>query len=444
MKQRRNYYPHKHTWDTTARIGKIVPSFIRPVTMLDTWGGIQKSIARFSPMNKPVFGEFHYDTFFFYVKLTDIWNKSQWPSATEEFRDVITNQDVSYNWPTLTANLATTGSVTTNLHHNGFGIGTGHSTQPTAIALSLLPTMAYNHVFNKFFRDKSYSGSEIDIQSNLGFQNANYKGKNYFYMMQQDIEQGSTVTVDTSGSTLDISDVKDAMRAENYAKLKERYGEEYEDILRLHGVNAFNQEGPMLIAKGSARAGISEVLSTADSGTKEVGDYVGSGMVYSETNVPKRLFLEHGYILGVNVLRPRLTLKQRIDRMHRVINPEDLYHKFYVGNKMETVKNSEIFTGLSSAGDFDAAYGYVEKYDYLRTSEDVVAGDYVNTDIYDDQIMAIKMGTNGAATPTHHNYIRRVIDTQYDDLFQDSTEPHVFVHHRNNIGVSSIIPRRGV
>jgi len=443
MKQRRNYYPHKHSWDTTARIGKIVPSFVKQVTMLDTWGGIQKSIARFSPMNKPVFGEFHYDTFFFYVKTSDIWNKSAWPAAGEEFRDVITNVDTSYNWPTINS-LHQKGTQEDSLLHNGFGIGMAHSTTPTGVDLSKLPSMAYNHIFNKFFRDKSYAGSEIDINNVLLIKDANFKGKNYFYMMQQDIEQGSTVTVDTSGATLDISDVKDAMRAEDYAKLKARYGEEYEDILRLHGVNAFNQEGPMLIAKGTARAGISEVLSTSDSGTKEVGDYVGSGMIYSETHVPKRLFLEHGFIIGVNVLRPRLTVKQRIDKMYRVTTPEQLYHKYYVGNKMDTVKDSEIFTGLSSAGDFDNTYGYCEKYDYLRTTEDVVAGDYVNEDTYDDQIMAIQMGTFGDANPDHHNYLRLVIASKYNDLFQDSTQPHIFVHHRNNIGVSSIVPKRGV
>ena len=83
---RRYYYGHKHNWDTTQNIGALTPTFYKFHTPLDTWGGKQTVIARMSPLDKPVFGEFYYDQYLFACDLVDLWSKEN--GFSTNFKDV--------------------------------------------------------------------------------------------------------------------------------------------------------------------------------------------------------------------------------------------------------------------------------------------------------------------------------------------------------------------
>ena len=436
---RRYRYSHRHNWDTTADIGKIMPSFYKFVTPLDTWGGQQVSIGRLSPMNKPFYGDLYLDTFFFFVPLKDIWNRDQ--GFADEFRDIIGNKDTSYTWPLTTSSKAKS-DANFDLH-GSFGVGVRQSTE-AAYVITATHSMAYQHVYNKYFMDPRFE-TEIDLTSgDNNVKTASFKGQGYLQLLQNDIEQGSPVTVDTSGSTLAVQTIKDAMREDSYKRLKERYGEEYEDILKLHGVNpgSLGKEGAQLVAKGSSTVGVSEVLATAEGSTTKTGEYSGHGIVIHRTSVPKRLYLEYGVLLGVSVFRPRLGLKNRIPYEFTITDGDDLYHKFYVGNQMRNVPAQEIFSGLLAANRGDP-FAYIDKYEYLRKSTDVVAGQYLVEDTYDEQIFAREHGAFGASAPDSHADMMSVNKNEWDYLFQDSSQPHVFLHHMNRVGVNSIVPPHG-
>lgn len=429
-RNRRYYYPHKHTWDTTAEIGYIVPSFAKIVTQLDTWGGLQTSIARMSPMNKPTFGTMHWDSYFFYVKFSDIWGPEH--GDADDFKQVFTAKDSSYTWPTHT--VPPKGGTFLNID-NYFGVGMRETTQ-TGPSVSSLPRRCYNHVWNHFFRDERFQ-AEVNITSNNAPLQCNYKGQGFLNMIQNDIEQGSTVTINTAGSTVDIQDIQDAMKDQRYKKLKEKYGEEFEDVLRLHGVNIGHVDGPILVAKSTTQIGISEVLSTAEGTTTEVGEYAGHGIGIMRTKVPKRLYLEPGFLFGVTMLRPRLVIKNRIPYEWLITAPLDLYHKFEVGQKLRDVTNKELYSLVSDATR-DTVVGYVDKYEHLRKTPDVVAGVYLDHETYDDYHMAWEDGTG---TTSGGLAFQPVGNLTYNRLFQDTAQPAIFCHHRNNIGVNSIVPR---
>lgn len=434
---KRTKYAMRHTWDTTMRIGQLTPTFMQYVTPLDTWGGQQVAVGRMAPMNKPVFGEFYFDQFFVYCPFQAVWNKSQ-VTVNEEFRDVITGQDTSYTWPVgNTAHQQKGDTDNFNIdHYLGLGVYGSTQTDPT---VSLLPRYVYNHAVNKFFLDER-STAERSLES-LTLYACRYKGLNYFNTVMDDIEQGATVTVDSSGATIDANDITDAIREQRYAEIKEKYGQEYEDILKLHGVNpsAMAMQEIQLIGKGSTQVGISEVMVQASSTGQDAGEYVGHGIVIGKTYVPKRLFLDYGIIMGFSVLRPRFTVKNRIPKEFLVQTPEDLYHKFYAQRSHDNVLGGEICSMITDANRA-AVYGYQEPYAYLRRSSDTIAGGYLHNDTNDISIMALEQGGDNTSATTYAN-LNLVNYGDYTHLFQDTSEPQMYLHCKNNIGKLSQVPK---
>jgi hypothetical protein len=432
---KRYKYSLRHNWNTDMAVGKIVPTFMQYTTPLDTFGGQQIGIGRLSPMNKPSFGEMYFDQYLFHVPFAGIWNEKLYPSGTEDFRDVITGQDTSYAWPTISrSEYKGDGS---NLIEHYLGLGKIVSGGASIVA-SKIPRMVYNHICNKFFLQGSDS-SEVNLITNANLIRANYKGEGYFKTLQSDVEQGATVTIDTSASTLDIREVTDAIRNQRYKELKEKYGEEMEDVLRLHGVNpsALAREEAQLVAKGTTTVGISEVLNTSDTDT---GDYVGHGIVIGRMNVPKRLYLDWGILMGVAVLRPRQSIKNRVPKEFLVKTPEELYQRFYEDSSHWNVTGEEITTQAGDAARA-AVWGYSEPYHYLRKVPDFVCGRLLDVDTFDDQFMIRETG-DGSGIETKEA-VDRVVDTQYDYMFQaaDSVQPHCLLHCKNHVGkVSQIGP----
>ena len=126
-------------------------------------------------------------------------------------------------------------------------------------------------------------------------------------MVQSDIELGAAVTVDTSGSTLGVDAIQDSIRESRYKQILEKYGTEYEDLLKLHGINpsSLAREEVQLVARNSTTVGVSEVMVTATSASENSGEYVGHGIAINKMNVRPRLYIDYGILMGLSVLSPR-------------------------------------------------------------------------------------------------------------------------------------------
>jgi hypothetical protein len=426
----------EHTWDTSQNVGRIVPTFLQFVTPLDTWQGMQIHVGRMSPMNKPAFGTLFSDTYFFYVPLASIWREDMITSSYN-FMDVISGKQTGYSWPTASVTYAK-GDDTYGIE-SYLGVGFKGAAQSN-FTINKLPRMAYNHIYNKMFLDER-NQTEVTIDSSDGLRRANFKGKGYYQLLMSDVEQGATVTVDTSGASVNVNTIKDAFNEQKYAELKERYGEEYEDILRLHGVNpsSLAREEVQLVAKGSTQVGISEVQVTATSASENSGEYVGHGIVINRTKMQPRLFLDYGILMGVNVLRPRLTLKNTIPPWADMTDHEDYYHAAYANRSHRNVPGHRI-SSIASDANRNATYAYEPYYNWLRSAPDVVAGVYNDVDTYDDQIMVRELGANAGAIESHAN-LMQVNDSDFEYLLQDTTQPDMFTHCINRIGKRSIVAK---
>jgi hypothetical protein len=436
---KRNWYPMKHRWDTSFQIGQIMPVFRQEVTPLDRWNGNSVMVGRMSPMNKPVFGMFEFETYYFFVPYSQVWTEEE-ISGYGEFKDYIGQREgVSPTFPTLTHSQIkgfTNDSIMTSM-----GVGCRGSAQGTE-TLNMLGVMAYNHCYNHFFQDDIVSG-KVALSSQT-LRSASHKKNTLLRKATDDIEVGTVQTVNTSGSQLSVIDIQEAFENQDWAEIRERYGDEYDDILRMMGVRGADKlnNAPELIGYASSPVGVSEVLNTSNTDT---GEYVGHGIVTHRFNLRKKMFTEWGTILGLAVLRPTSTFKNKIEHWFNINNEGDTHQHFYnpAFNRMshDVVRGKHIHS-LATTATRDSIIGYVPKYEWLRHAENVVAGEYLKVDTYDPQIIVREGAENAAAIGLEEASIIDRDDYAY--LFQSTSEPQMFLTAYNQIGKLSQIPRAKV
>lgn len=165
----------RHTWDASMFIGYLYPTFRQEVVPLDTWWGNITQLGRMSPMNKPVFGNFMLDTYFFFVPHRLTWN-SQFASIDDDFGDVITEKDSSPDWPTmLMSQYKGQGAV---LLPSAFGCGVKNVTGDSNYSINALPIIAYNLIYNEFFAEDQFAQTVVP-DTNQTLKQINYKKADY-------------------------------------------------------------------------------------------------------------------------------------------------------------------------------------------------------------------------------------------------------------------------
>lgn len=405
-----------HQWYPDVRIGELKPCFIQEVTPGDTWSGRSTAVFRLAPLDLPT-----YMSLKVYVKFFFVPHSLTFP----EFPDVITGSDTSTAWPTNTSYLPSTAG------YRDFGIGVSNTITPT---LNALPIRAFNQVYNDWFLNEQIeTARSLD---SVATARVRFPSSDYFGGITTELQQDTEETVDSSGATIGIPEIRDAWNRQRIKERRAQYGERYQDLLRSYGVRPSDTrlDRSEYVARGSTTIGISEVVATSTSVSGEnTGEYRGHGIAGMRINFPKRNFKEHGTLIGVVYARPRLQLHQRLDKIWYVTDKEDLYHPELATDTMETVKAQEIYTDTASDTDF----GYQARYEWLRTARDSICGNFTLS-ANDGWTAHVDL----TSVPTV-SYLQQVQD--YDDLFQDSSitriDLHGFFDHK--IGKTSIIkPRR--
>jgi hypothetical protein len=407
-----NYKMH-HQWITAGNIGKLLPIFMQEVTPGDTWKGRSTGVFRMAPMDYPAYMSLNIYVHFFFVKYSDIW---------DSFEDEITGADTP-TWPTITQ-----AAIPTEPYHY-FGLVPNVSAQPD---YNLLPFRAYNRIYNTHFRPHLHI-AEAD-EDTVAIHRVYFPESDYYGGIKQELQQGTSETVDSSGATINVTDIRDGMNMQRLKERRANYGERYEDMLRSdYGVNPpmSRLDRPEHLARAKTTMGISEVVATATSAGEETGEYKGHGIAGVNVKFPKRHFTEHGIIVGVMYARPRLQLKKRCDKMFLQNNFDDMYIPSLSTDSPVTVDSLEVYNDGASA-----AFGYQDRYEHLRSPRDTIAG--VMTEGNQDGFTA---HVELSSTPTV-SYLQQVQD--YDYLFQDQTsvraDVHAYFDHR--IGKSSVIKPR--
>ena len=253
---------------------------------------------------------------YFYVPHRIVW---------DEFEDVVTGNDTTTPWPTVTQS----GSTSTLLTEMGMGeVGTTKN-------CNALPVRAYNKVWNEFFRDQKIQ-SEISLDTNT-LQSVNFPASEYLAGVRTEIQQGAEETVTVSGGTFNVTELRDAMHRQRFRERRSQFGERYYDYLLAMGIRAPSSrlDRPEHVARSRSFMGISEVVATATSASENTGEYRGHGILGMATRFPRRNFVEHGTLLGLTYLRPRLQIRHKVDPLWLVSDKDDLY-------QMELARDTQV------------------------------------------------------------------------------------------------------
>lgn len=409
----------KHHWITSGYIGQLQPCFIQEVTPGDTWAGKTTVIARLAPLDSPTFMQLKSHIHFFYVPHRLVW---------DEFPEVFAGTDTSTAWPTLTYGIA-------GAQWQRFGLPVNTSSTPT---INALPVRAFNLIYNEFFRNPHLESAralgEVTSPARVRF-----PSNGYFGSLQDEIQQGSEETVDSSGATIGVTAIRDAMNRQRWAERRALFGERYRDVLLSdYGVRASDKslDRPEHCAAGSFTMGISEVVATATSASEETGEIRGHGIGGTSIRFKPRYFEEPGTLMGVVVARPRLQLATGNPHWTFVQDREDLHLPQLASDTDVTVSSGEIFSNAASYSNF----AYHPKDQWLRKTPDVIAGSFVAAGgTYSNYTAPVEL----SSTPTL-SYLQQVQD--YDQLFQDQTASRIDLSlmFSHSIGKKSLVkpPRK--
>lgn len=391
---RRRMYRWPVRTATQGKIGQLVPIFRTEVAPLDTWQGAIHMLVRMSPLKRALLADLFMDMFFFYVPHRQIW---------DEWEDFITGK--ASPAPTLPSS-----TVNQKFMFNYSSAGS----PPARVNLF---NRAYRHIWNEYFRD------EDEAEVSIGAATANpltvsHFNKNLYQIVRDEIQQGDAsvaplvVTNDTTpgfAGHITADSVSDALSVQRIKRRRELYGEDYFDFLRGLGVKTNYQmlDRPEVVARVLNAVHITDVVSTS-TGTS-LGSLAGHGITQQRTGVKKKMFPEHGTLIGLVVMRPTPIQPHNSQYMDHATDYQDFWLPEFERQPPQEIQRNHIANDGNSA-----VIGYVPKYEHYRRSVN-----FCHKDLRD---FVPEYRPN--QEPTTMDQIRNVNPDDYNTLFNDTTNDH--------------------
>lgn len=412
---------NKHTLSNyrllTANMGGVYPIGLMEGLPMDTIRHRASVFMRFSPMAAPVMHPITVRVHHFAVPLRILWPASE-NGGFEEFITSGSDGTNAETIPTMTATPAE-GDL---LDYLGLPLG-------NSITFSELPLRAFNMVWNEWFRDQDLATvrAEDDVTVPLCAWEKDYlttarpwaqkgpavtiplgttapvggidtAGTGLFEQGQYDAATASGQSVRRGAASLynigepmiadlenasgpDVVAFREALALQRYAEARARYGSRYVEYLRYLGANPRDSrlQRPEMLAGGSARVNISEVLQSANEAASDrfgVGDLYGHGVAATRSNAYTRTLEEHMYVLSVLSVRPKAVYTNGMHRTFMRRTRDEFWQK-----ELEHVGQQEVWQGevyADGTDDYDT-FGYSDRYADYRTIPSGVSGQFRGT-----------------------------------------------------------------
>lgn len=453
----------------TSDMGYLVPVACLEVLMGDSFRHASALMMRVAPLAKPVMHPVDVKIHHWFVPNRIIW---------DGWDDFITGQDEVTALPTVDVN--TVGTYSQSLVDH-FGIpNTGSS-----LSLNALPFRAYNKIYNEFYRDqdlvtevsedqldtlkgaweKDYftsarptaqQGSAISIPFSSGtapieglgvtgadsvkassytdtagnnFGNSTDEGWNATgdMMILSDGSNNPQVYADLSNATggISINEFRLSMALQRHREARNRYGSRIQDYLSYHGIRS--RDGrldiPEYLGGGKNQVSFSEVLSTADSGTKDVGDFGGHGIASCRSRPYNAFFAESGYIISIATVRPRTLYANQLHRMWTRSDRFDFWQKELEELGPQAIYTREVY---GSHGNGTDVFGYQSRHDEYRKHPSYITGKFRDASDYDWHMARIL----GSSPTLNQSFIEA---DPTDRIYLDTSEPELRMMVAHNI-----------
>ena len=177
----------------------------------------------------------------------------------------------------------------------------------------------------------------------------------------------------TGGSTL-INDLRNAISLQRFFERNARAGSRYVEFIREHfrrRVPDSTIQRPEYLGGGMNQVNIGEVLQTSETrgdapagaDVTPQGTMAGHAVGLGKSNSFKYHFVEHGLIMGVMFVRPKLEYHDAIPRYLFKKNQFDFYFPEFAHIGEQEIQNKELFPellGAATTGDLEANKSYQE------------------------------------------------------------------------------------
>lgn len=184
---------------------------------------------------------------------------------------------------------------------------------------------------------------------------------------------------DLEDVTITINDLRQSVRLQQWLERNARGGGRYiEQVLSHFGVRSSDArlQRPEYLGGGKSPVVISEVLSTADSGSSDVSDMFGHGISVGRTNTFNKFFEEHGYVIGIISVLPRTAYQNGCPRHFLKTDKFDYYFPEFANLGEQEVFNQEIFHDYEGTDDATDTFGYQSRYAEYKYMPSSVHGDF--------------------------------------------------------------------
>lgn len=199
-------------------------------------------------------------------------------------------------------------------------------------------------------------------------------------------ENGANVVIDSRGLEADLSSVdpfkidmfRKAMILQSYYEKLNLVGDRYEDYMKaMFGQVIPNStlQKPMYLGGGRSKVVFSPVLQTSEttenSPQGNESGYANSMLVSNNINFNA---LEHGWLIGICVLKPQSGYYQGLPKHLQSFSKTDFLIPDFVGLSEQPVYKSELY---ATGGEEDSeVFGYNPRYSELKTGFSSVHGEF--------------------------------------------------------------------
>lgn len=243
---------------------------------------------------------------------------------------------------------------------------------------------------------------------------------------------------DLSGaSAITVNALRQALALQSFEEARARYGSRYTEYLRYLGVRSSDArlQRPEYLGGGKQTIQFSEVLATAASTTPatDVGALKGHGISAMKSNRYRRFFEEHGYVITLMSVLPKTMYVQGIARTWNRRTREEFWQREFQHIGQQAVKNKEVYAAAASP---DATFGYQDRYDEYRRTENTIAGEF-RTSALDYW----HMGRVFASEPALNNTFVKAVPTKRNFASQSTDVLYVMAKH--NIQARRLVAQTG-
>lgn len=224
----------------------------------------------------------------------------------------------------------------------------------------------------------------------------------------------------TGASAITVNALRQALALQSFEEARARYGSRYVEYLRYLGVKSSDArlQRPEYLGGGKQTIQFSEVLATAASTTPAttVGEMKGHGISAMRSNRYRRFFEEHGIVMSLLSALPKTMYVQGIARHWNRRTKEEFWQREFQHIGQQAVKNKEVY---AAAANPDHTFGYQDRYDEYRRTENTIAGEFRTTALdywHMGRIFASEPALNASfvtSTPSKRNFASQSTDTLY-------------------------------